>query len=476
MNKLIISFPNKRRFWQLLFFFAVIVVFCIISVENNAPAEGFTIYSVICVITFVVNISISIFQYIRAVKKHSFSLSGMFWLFGIVFLGIAPFVQYLSGWHPWKLLTNDRELINDNLLILLWYFSFIIGSHNRFKFVIGTRRRSEESNQAISHQGVIIAVITTILFSIYLFATNGLSGLFFRGLRSARVSLGSAMSLLTYHVLRNAILYNFVILLQGVKSNGKYKTSCIVCGVLFLLTCFPTGLSRYMAGAFYLGTYIHLREKKRCGVGFAILVFLGLTLAFPVFSLFRRMTGVSSFSGFASQAKEAIVSGFLTANYDAHNMIVSAMHYTESFGYSWGRQLFGAMLFFVPRSIWPNKPIGSGAEVISALRQYSFTNISMPLVGEAFINFGIVGVVLIGILVGTISKRIDKKYWENDSNLSVLNTVYPFLVFYFFFLQRGDLMSSGAYLIANAVMGLLCLKVLTKKVNLEEKPYVEPLC
>jgi hypothetical protein len=61
---------------------------------------------------------------------------------------------------------------------------------------------------------------------------------------------------------------------------------------------------------------------------------------------------------------------------------MAAIKYSEIESITYGRQLVGALLFFVPSSLWPNKPIGSGTLVAEnmLMTRYSFwyTNISMP--------------------------------------------------------------------------------------------------
>jgi oligosaccharide repeat unit polymerase len=113
---------------------------------------------------------------------------------------------------------------------------------------------------------------------------------------------------------------------------------------------------------------------------------------------------------------------------------------------TYGNQLLGALLFFVPRSLFANKAIGSGA-FTAAQANLSWNNISFPFLGEGYINFSVFGVVLFAFLLGYISGYMDKKYWS----LKKHTNNHWFFGFYYlsfglsFFLLRGDLMSSYAY-------------------------------
>ena len=83
-------------------------------------------------------------------------------------------------------------------------------------------------------------------------------------------------------------------------------------------------------------------------------------------------------------------------------MICRSLDLVSQMGSFKGKQLLGAMLFFIPRSIWPSKPIGSGATIAIYQRQ-SFKNISCPIIGEAIINFGIIGVIIFAVAIAKTS-------------------------------------------------------------------------
>ncbi len=130
-------------------------------------------------------------------------------------------------------------------------------------------------------------------------------------------------------------------------------------------------------------------------------------------------------------------------------MLVNSINYVSENGITWGKQLFGVLFFFIPRAVWPDKPIGSGAYLAEKMN-FSYDNIAMPIMGEAYINFSIVGIVLFAIFFGFICRGLDQVYWmkakNNDNGL--LTHFYPVLIGYFFFMNRGDLMSSFAFIVS----------------------------
>jgi hypothetical protein len=121
------------------------------------------------------------------------------------------------------------------------------------------------------------------------------------------------------------------------------------------------------------------------------------------------------------------------------NLVVNSIDIT------YGHQLLTSLLFFIPKSIWSGKGVGSGSFVADEANLY-FHNISMPFVAEAFINFGLLGVVGFCLVLGVIVAKIDLSY-HLRGYLSIHKPLYYMLLALFFFILRGDLMSALAYTI-----------------------------
>ena len=151
---------------------------------------------------------------------------------------------------------------------------------------------------------------------------------------------------------------------------------------------------------------------------------------------------------------------YLSGHYDAYQNTVSAFNYVAEYGITWGKQLLGAALFFVPRAIWPNKPIGTGAMLMQELDQFYFTNVSASLMLEGYINFGIIGIILFGFIAGFVGHTLDHAYWKEKRKWALIRVIYPFTIFQFFFMLRGDLNSSWAFLSAQVVVGIFWWTVL----------------
>jgi hypothetical protein len=115
---------------------------------------------------------------------------------------------------------------------------------------------------------------------------------------------------------------------------------------------------------------------------------------------------------------------------------------------TYGNQLFGVLFFWIPRSLWINKPIGSGSFLADKLN-FSFNNVSVNYFAEGYINFGFIGIILFIILISFFTAKADDLFWKNFKYnfRGNFDLIYLISLGFIFFILRGDLMSSVAYFI-----------------------------
>ena len=197
-----------------------------------------------------------------------------------------------------------------------------------------------------------------------------------------------------------------------------------------------------------------------------MILLIGMVVLFPIMDLYRN----KSFSEVTlSDIQNQFVNlseYFSSGNYDAYQMIIAATRSVEKVGYTYGNQLLGTLFFFFPRKFWSNKPVSTGTYIANTLG-WDFGNISSPLLAEAYVDFGVLGIVFFAIFCGYVINKTDNTYWNGEkSKLSFINLIYFYIVPYFLFVCRGSLMSTWAYLFAN----IFVLFVLEKTVDkFEEK-------
>lgn len=155
---------------------------------------------------------------------------------------------------------------------------------------------------------------------------------------------------------------------------------------------------------------------------------------------------------------------FLTGHFDTYSnfaLIVNEKIIT------WGKQLLGVFLFWIPRAVWPTKPVGSGHHLANELNLI-YSNISCNYFAEGYINFGYIGIFLFILILALITAKMDKAYWIMGLNLekNLFHIIYYVMLGFSFFIMRGDLMSSFAYLVGSVFAILITYKIGNIKIKI----------
>lgn len=416
----------------------------------------------------------ALIQIILLVKKQNFSIALIHWFFVLLFLGIVPFIKYMFNIFPLVSINNSPEdlLCKTNYIIILWCIVFSLtymyNNTNRYGIVL-FRKREVTRNVIYSISGVLM------LLAGYVFLQRPLA-LFVRGGGINAVFSSNILKLIFQYFSRpSAFFLLVVVLFEGLKRakgnsfyNFKYYLVCLI----FLLYNSPVATARFYAFAIWLSvvSIIFLSKSKN---GFKLLGILS-----------GGIFGAELVSGFRGGVESALNSeiGFgvdywTSMTFDAYEMLASAVSYTISNDYLYGRNIAGALAFFVPRSYWSSKPIGSGAFLMEDFYKFNnpygdFTNVSCPLIAEAFLSFGYLGVVLVAFIAAFTIKFLDDLYRKGLKVASVGISTYRAYYFVaggiFFFMMRGDLLSSWAYFTGITCSFLVIITLFKGRVSLKK--------
>jgi hypothetical protein len=119
-------------------------------------------------------------------------------------------------------------------------------------------------------------------------------------------------------------------------------------------------------------------------------------------------------------------------------------------GFSYVRQPLGVVLFWVPRSLWADKPVDTGI-YLAEERGYEFQNLSAPLWAEMFVIGGHLVVVGGFIALGYVVVRGDDRLVERLAGRRRYSVAAAFMPFYLIILLRGSLLQATA-LVATLAM------------------------
>jgi len=110
-----------------------------------------------------------------------------------------------------------------------------------------------------------------------------------------------------------------------------------------------------------------------------------------------------------------------------NSLVGASVGYLESgrVEFAKGETLWQALIAFVPRAIWPDKPVMAGSgDLVSKYTGYYFaegTSVGVGQVMEFYINFGQAGVVIGFLFIGFILALIDRRAGECFANNDWLN-------------------------------------------------------
>ena len=414
----------------------------------------------VVMLTFFVNAALWLTMLCKELLSHPFSLQIIHWFFFLFFFFFAALMQYMYRSFPWIGKLSDESVLYGNLVAFIWSLFFILGG----KFKLGKHLRINPIRRFSQHQfsldcdtAMVVVMTICVLIASYKIISVGLLNLLARATSGMSWSDNSSIGMLIDHATRAFCTLSAIFSVHVVRKSRRCKLQAVVIIMCLLVTSFPTGIARYAMASIYGALFLTLFPQLKKNNFFSVAFMIGFVIILPFLNSFRRTAfeDVNILLNLLKAVKNIPVA-WLAADYDAFTTMCMALEYVWEHGVTFFRQLLGVVLFFIPRVFWPSKPVGSG-HTVAITSGMMFSNISMPLPGEGYINFGIIGVILFAFVTGYLTKSLDRAFWlagtaDESRNIDL---VYPVIMLMFFFICRGDLLSSWAYAVANIVVWVL---------------------
>ncbi len=370
--------------------------------------------------------------------------------------------QFATNEFRWDFVPTNEEVEFANWIILIWMFAFSVIQKTWMSKKIRLKRTIDfnfNSEIFIESKKVPVLMLFLLLIGCFNVYKKGFNSLFMRSVFGfgafAELFPSQSLQLLVLTLINGFSLWSFIVCVLRFQKRRMFSNLflVVVAGLVCFLNVPPLGVARFLFAAAYgcvLLSVSSLFKKKRLLI-YALLV--GLLILFPFLNSFRGLYTTELSIELINDSLGTISDNFATADYDSYTMLVYTVRYVRVYGLTKGRQLLGVLLFFVPRSLWPTKPGGSGATIIETMATTVVNpNVSCPFIAEGYINFGILGVIIFALLMGKITKAIDNYYWrENNEKLTPLKLFYSFFVLFAIFFYRGDFLSSFSYLVGYSV-------------------------
>ncbi|MBR8832746.1 MAG: O-antigen polysaccharide polymerase Wzy [Stigonema ocellatum SAG 48.90 = DSM 106950] len=274
----------------------------------------------------------------------------------------------------------------------------------------------------------------------------------------------------------------YIIFSRGQLPTFQFWILLGVCVPLEIAKRLSSGLLAELMVLFLFMTILVWYERKRIPVIFITITVIFYLIFAPVKAEFRKLTWNQKFSHASSIEKSAIFID-MTINYyqrglnssqaqnhkndsalvgrSAHIVVFSdVMRKTPTIVPYWGGETYLPLFTsFIPRALWPDKPI----EIVGNRfgRRYRYldrfdiiTSFNLPWIVEMYVNFGTSGVLIGMSLVGLFLAFLDKKL--NSQKMNSIEVVLGNTVLFGLIYQESNLsLSVGVLLNLTISLSLL---------------------
>lgn len=399
---------------------------------------GASLGSPMITVLAMVNILLALIGIVRAVGNGLRPVAAVFFTFYFGWLGVAPVIQLELGrvaWGDVSALVDQQRVATGLLMTTISLVAFSLGAGRAFAGAEG--RDSDVDSPAGGVQpvrgGVLLALIVAFApVALYAISSFGLgtyftsrnerrdvlaaTGITLAEVGGARFAFGTTLPVALAVVITSLA----VIRLQhrwrtkpGVGRMLAGDLAALLIGIAGIAVfANPLSQTRFIAGSAIASVLILLFKPKRrpSAVAFAGASLFATLLAYPLATSFRGDTVRS----------EVTRETFTSNDFDGFQQILNTLTYTQQFGHALGHHIVSAMGYFIPRSYWTGKADPASLE-IAQYAGYRFTNLSLPIHAELYLQFWWLGPTLGMFILGRLAATFDTAYLrEAPSRLALL--------------------------------------------------------
>ncbi len=398
------------------------------------------------IVIIVTNLIIVAYSTFRAFffQKYNYSIYQFFYIFSLLFMGLAPIAQYRQSVETVDgYAIAESTYIAVNMIIIGTFI--VIDTLYRYRHkssvkVVAIKKEPPVSgglrDSALLKSLFLLLSLISLFYALYINNFN-LSGLIYRDIFIDRVEIDDGFRQILSMIVRPLAIFSFIFYYKV----GSSKFFKLLLFGIALLACFPAGLTRFLAGAYWMPVLLLVVKPLNTRKLFGYLYTFALLVLFPAFEIFRAMSLYTTQSMIVDEFFKRVSEAFVSMSYDSYQSL--AFVFQNGFTTA-GGQLLGVLGLFLPRSIWEAKPIGSGFTV-SEQYGLGFDNISMNYFGEGYVNFGLFGILLFAVALGLSIRFLDRKYWSTEGRgerLLLFPVVYTIILGIFAYIMRGDMLGS----------------------------------
>lgn len=431
--------------YNLIFFALLIPVFIIYAFDfpyrdlYNSDAYLLQIFEVIAALA-------TVGLYLSC-KVNRFNVFVAHWAFILVFFAMAPAMQQAMDAVPAQavVLQAGPYAYQAAIMVVVWSLC-MLALQTRYQ----ADRLSHVETSFVPRLNVYRCLALSCLSTGALVAVTGFSGLISRAESMSQVTHEDSPVMIPIMTTGRAIpLVCAIMLIRRWKDlTSSHRAAAVFIAFLAVVSNVPTGVPRYWIGAIGIGIVALLIKKYvRTSLWLTVALISSLALAMPFLNSFRSFTSLDDVN--RTNIKVGSVSSTMVSDdFDAYAMLTNSAWYMDTHQPTMGWNLFGNLLFFVPKSLWEDKPGSTNWLIIkdSTLGRMN-DNLSQPLPAEFLINFGYAGIPLGALAFYWLATFLDRKYRRPDRRVAVqaITVFYPFALGFTIFLMRGGFIAAFAY-------------------------------
>ena len=459
---------KKKLFLTLvLFFIPLILIF--LSQRSIYSERTLSVFFSLTFFLILLSFFISSTFLSNSSLEDRISLRVMYWFYSYTFLGLSPLISFITSF--WKLTpVNNDTIIYALCLIIFSNVIFEIG----YNFLQKKKLNIKYKFYLVNLKNFIFVIIYYFLISLILIIFIGFEVQTSIIRRLFDFSFAPKEQVIEWlYRTTPAILLIFFYYMNKLSKNLFYFLLLLsTSNLLFVINPIsgPRAIIFFLYFSILITFFYDLKKFKL----FFLFILLGGIFFSHIQLVVQKLISEDEFF-----PNYSILDYFIAGHFDGFEQIIHTLDYVIHNSSTYGQQLLGAIFFFIPRAVWPNKPIGSGDfllnEYILNYTDNIVANISSPLLAETIINFSYFLGPIIFFIFGLLAGLFDYKYKLERSVISKIRLkkkrfyvsftliYYPQFLSCFLFILRGDLQSAIAFTLALALVSFILFIILCKK-------------
>jgi hypothetical protein len=349
---------------------------------------------------------------LRIAIARSYLLYAVFFIFNFLFLSVAPLQQIGNDFDP-IFYNLDLLRLGSALCAFMTAVGLAFLGHRSFRpFKPRHEGFLSRSLAAAPNPDYVLLALVSVAISLGLIGYLG-SGL----LKVTREAYGAELqSNKTANILVNAFFRPFALIAPFIgasvaiaRRDRFWTASFLVLLLLGFIINNPLISARFRASAMIVFCVLATFGPRHVRL-FLVTYLVGL-LASPIFnSLFRYAN--------APMDRRTFSQFFVHVDFSGLDIFCYAMMWAELKGLEYGSNIFGALLFFVPRAVWQDKGKTVGEtmhDYIFILKGFGTDNVSAPPPVEGYFSFGTIGAMMMAVAVVFVIDRMERGGLEAEA-------------------------------------------------------------